>query len=280
MSDVLSSFVARSVRERVEALELPFNRYDVDPYGVSKRDLGLFFTGLERAYREYFHVEVYGKENVPARGRAMLVGNHSGGVAVDAAMVLASCFFELDPPRLAQGMVEKFIHKIPGAAQIFSRAGQLTGLPAHAKRLLEEDRLLMVFPEGARGTAKLARDADSLVAFGSGFMRLALAARAPIVPFAFLGGGDALPTVANLYALGKVFGVPYVPVTRYLLPIPKPTTFQLFYGTPMRFEGDGTEPDEIVLGYVEQVRGRIAWLIEQGRKLRNGEMVADDLELG
>ena len=52
-------------------------------------------------------------------------------------------------------MVEKFINRIPFASVLASRTGQFTGLPEHAKRLLEEDRLLMVFPEGARGTAKL-----------------------------------------------------------------------------------------------------------------------------
>ena len=38
-------------------------------------------------------------------GRALL----AGGVALDALMVLASCFFELDPPRLAQGCAVKAI---------------------------------------------------------------------------------------------------------------------------------------------------------------------------
>ena len=100
-----------------------------------------------------------------------------------------------------------------------------------------------------------------------------LATRTPIVPFGFVGGGDAMPTIANLTGLGRVLGVPYIPLTKYLLPVPKPTTFQLVYSTPMRFEGDGSEPDEIVLGYVEQVRARIAWLIEQGRSLRDGHIV-------
>ena len=43
----------------------------------------------------------------------MLVGNHSGGVAIDAAMVVMSCLLEMDPPRLAQGMAEKFINRLP-----------------------------------------------------------------------------------------------------------------------------------------------------------------------
>ncbi len=275
----LPFLIDQAIAERVERLELPFNRYGIDPYGIAKRNLALVFTWLEKAYKSYFHCEVYGIEHVPPRGRAMIIGNHSGGVAIDAGMVLASCFFEMSPPRLAQGMAEKFIQKIPGAGQVASRMGQFTGLPEHAKRLLEEERLLMVFPEGARGTAKLAHEADSLVRFGTGFMRLAMETRTPIVPLAFIGAGEALPTIANLYGLGKLLGVPYVPVTSYLVPVPKPTTFQLLYGAPMRFEGSGSEADEVIQANVEKVRSRIAWLIEQGRKLREGKLRADELEL-
>jgi 1-acyl-sn-glycerol-3-phosphate acyltransferase len=137
----------------------------------------------------------------------------------------------------------------------------------------------MVFPEGARGTAKLARDADSLVRFGTGFMRLALKTQTPIVPVAFVGGGEAIPTVMNLYKLGQLMGVPYIPVTPYLFPLPKPARLQLLYSEAMVFEGDGTEADEVILGYVEQVRARIAWLIEQARALRDGSMKPEELEL-
>ena len=143
------------IAARVDRLELPFDARGVDDYGVSKWHLGVAFRALSFLYRTYFHVKCTGLEHIPARGRAMLVGNHSGGIALDAAMVVASCFFELEPPRLAQGMAEKFINRLPFASTWAARCGHLTGLPEHAQRLLESDRLLMVFPEGARGTAKL-----------------------------------------------------------------------------------------------------------------------------
>ena len=56
-----------------------------------------------------------------------------------------------------------------------------------------DDRLVLVFPEGARGTAKLYKDRNSLVEFGTGFIRLALKTKSPIVPVAVLGGGEAFP---------------------------------------------------------------------------------------
>lgn len=258
------------IRARVEHLELPFNREGFDKYGISKKHLAIFFTALGWMYRNYFRVRVSGIENVPKRGRAMLVGNHSGGYAVDGAMVLASMFLEMDPPRLAQGMAEKFLNELPISSQWLSRTGQLTGLPEHATRLLEDDRLLMVFPEGARGTAKLYKDRWSLVGFGTGFIRLALQTRTPIVPLAFIGGGDVMPTVMNLYAIGKMFGAPYIPVTPYLLPVPLPRACEIFYGEPMMFEGDGNEDDEKIEGLVRQVKDRVASLIDEGRAHRDG----------
>lgn len=255
---------SREIAERVDRLELPWNRYGYDPYGISKRELARMFTALCWLYRRYFSVSVHGVDHVPARGRAMLVGNHSGGVAFDGMMVLASVFMEKEPPRLAQGMAEKFLNRLPFASLGTSRTGNFTGLPENAIRLLEDERLLMVFPEGARGTEKLYKERNSLVKFGTGFLRLALQTGTPIVPFAFAGGGDAFPTIANLYGLGKLLGVPYLPVTAYLLPVPLPVHVQILYGEPMHFTGTGREEDEVIAGWVEEVKARIGSLLARG----------------
>jgi 1-acyl-sn-glycerol-3-phosphate acyltransferase len=253
------------VRARVAKLEIPFGPYGVDAYGASRAHLCWMFRVFGLLYRHYFSVKVHGIDRVPARGRAVLVGNHSGGIALDAAMVIAACFFEKDPPRLAQGMIEKFIVRLPFAALWAGRTGQFTGLPEHAVRLLEDDRLLLVFPEGARGTAKLFPERNTLVDFGTGFIRLALKTRSPIIPFGFLGGGEAMPTVANAYTLGKLLGVPYVPVTPYGLPLPLPAMMQIRFGEPLLFSGDGTEEDHVIVGYVDEVKRAIAQLIAEGR---------------
>lgn len=247
-----------SVRARVDRLEIPWNRYGLDPYGVSKDHLAEMFTTFGWFYRNYFRVKCFGASNVPARGRAMLIGNHSGGVAIDGAMLITSCFFELDPPRLAQGMVEKFMSRVPFISARQARTGQFTGLPETAERLLHDDRLLMVFPEGARGTAKLYWERHSLVDFGTGFMRLAMKTRAPIIPVAILGGGEALPTVANSVTLGHLMGAPYVPIPAYLAPVPLPVQMEVHYGAPMEFHGSGSEDDEVVHGHVEAVKRVIA----------------------
>ena len=270
----MSLWVDREVAERLGRLEIPFDRRGIDPFGISKRHLGPFFTMLKLLYRRYFRVTVSGIEHVPARGRAMLVGNHSGGVALDGGMVLASLFFDMEPPRLGHGMAEKFLNRVPFASSWTSRLGHLTGLPEHAVTLLEAERLLMVFPEGARGTAKLYGDRNSLVEFGTGFVRLALKTRTPIVPFAFIGGGDAVPTVVNLVKLGRLFGMPYIPLTPWIAPVPRPTSLEIYYDEPFLPAGTGNEEDEVIQRHVDVVKQRIAALIDAGTRIRRGRSEA------
>ncbi len=264
------------VRARVDRIEVPWNAYGLDPYGVSKQHLAQSYTALSWLYRHYFRVRSFGTENVPRRGRAMLIGNHSGGIAIDGAMLITSTFLELDPPRLAQGMVEKFLGRMPVSSLWQARTGQFTGLPETAERLLEDDRLLMVFPEGARGTAKLYWERHSLVEFGTGFMRLAMKTKTPIVPVAILGGGEALPTVANSYALGALVGAPYVPVPAYLLPVPMPVKMEVHYGAPMVFEGSSHEDDHVVHAHVDEVKRSIATMM-RGRLRELGREPAEGL---
>lgn len=253
---------------RVERLGLPFNRLGIDPYGVRKDRLKSAFKLGVWLYQNYFHVHVSGLEHVPDVGRGMVVGNHSGGIALDAAMTSVAMFWEKEPPRLGQGMAEKFIARVPlfGAQALSS--GAVTGTPENAVHLLENDRLLMVYPEGARGTEKLYPDRHGLVDFGTGFLRLALRTGTPIIPVAFVGGGDAIPTVANLYGLARRIGVPYIPVTPWGVALPRPTTLQIYFGEPLSFDGAGNEEDIVIHRWVSTVKDRIRDMIQRGVKER------------
>ena len=265
------------VSERLARLDVDFNALGLDHFGVHRPHLAQFYTLLSWLYRGYFRVRAVNISNVPDQGRVMLIGNHSGGLPVDAGMVLASLLLDHEPPRLVHGMVEKFAQRWPFVSTWFSRIGQLPGLPEHARRLLEAERALLVFPEGARGTGKLYKDRYTLVRFGSGFMRLALSTGTPIVPFAFIGGEEALPTVYHLEFMARLTGAPYWPVPRHIVPFPLPVRCAVHYGEPMVFEGDGTEADEVIYAYVDQVKERIVELIEEGRVSRRAHLVEEDV---
>lgn len=268
MIGALRLLIDEEIWDRMDQVELAFNHYGHDPLGISKAHLAVFFSLFAPLYRRYFEVQAFGLEHVPDSGRAMLVGNHSGGIPIDAAMLLNALFLDKTPPRIGQAMADKFVNRWPFISQWSNRLGHFTGLPEHAERLLEDDRLLVVFPEGARGTAKLYRERNSLVRFGTGFLRLALKTGTPIVPFAFVGGGDAMPTVHNSETIGRLLGAPYVPFTPYLLPLPLPVNCQIYVGEPMIFDGDGSEEDDVIQRWVAEIKDEIARLIDLGVEQR------------
>ncbi|MCA9577161.1 MAG: 1-acyl-sn-glycerol-3-phosphate acyltransferase [Sandaracinaceae bacterium] len=256
------------MERNVNRLPIPFDAHGVDPFGVDKEWLIRAYSPFASMYRRYLNVTTFGMEHVPKTGRGLLIGNHSGGIGADAAMTMTSLLMNHDAPRLAHGMAEYFFNTWPFASQLMNRTGHLTGLPEHAEMLLGAGRIVVAFPEGARGTAKLYRDRYKLVRFGTGFVRLALKTKTPVYPFAFIGGEEAFPTMFHIKGLNKLIGAPYVPVAPQLVIWPLPVSCQIHFGPPLHFEGDGSETDEVIQGYVDRVRDAIADLIQKGLAAR------------
>ena len=261
-------FSDKELARNIERLSIPFNEYGIDPFGVSKKSLQRFYTPFAQIYRHYLRVTSFGMEHVPSEGRALIISNHSGGIGADAAMIITSQILNEDSPRIAHGMAEYFFNKWPFVSPLMDRVGHLTGIPEHAVRLLEADRLVVAFPEGARGTGKLYKDRYELVRFGTGFMRLALKTKSPVIPTAFIGGEEAFPTLFHIKWLANLTKFPCVPVAPQLVLWPLPVSCQIYYGLPMHFEGTGTESDTVINDYVAQVREEIEHLIKRGLEAR------------
>jgi 1-acyl-sn-glycerol-3-phosphate acyltransferase len=98
---------------------------------------------------------------------------------------------------------------------LLPKIGAVPAHPANVHRLLyDEERLVLVFPEGRKGTEKLYRDRYRLRRFGrGGFVASALRARAPIVPVAVVGAEEAAPIFAHVPLLQRLTGLLYFPIT-------------------------------------------------------------------
>ena len=83
---------------------------------------------------------------------------------------------------------------------LVSKIGGVAAHPANVHRLLyDEEQLVLVFPEGRKGTEKLYKDRYRLRRFGrGGFVEAAMRARAPIVPIAVVGAEEATPIFAQI----------------------------------------------------------------------------------
>ena len=76
----------------------------------------------------------------------------------------------------------------------------------------EKEKLLQLFPEGARGISKPFAKRYQLEEFGLGFMRLALETGTPIVPVSVIGAEEQAPAFADLKGLARLLGMPALPV--------------------------------------------------------------------
>jgi len=204
---------ADEMRDLLPALE-PERR--LDDWGRSERVEGFFDrTLVEFYYRYWFRTEVEGIENVPAEGGALLVSNHSGALPPDAAIIAKSIREEHPEPRPLYITVEHFFKGYPGFSMLIPKIGCVAAHPANVHRLLYDERqLVLVFPEGRKGTEKLYKDRYRLRRFGrGGFVEAAMRAESKLVPVCVVGAEEAQPIFAHIGALQKLTRLIYFPVT-------------------------------------------------------------------
>jgi 1-acyl-sn-glycerol-3-phosphate acyltransferase len=188
----------------------------VTDWGRSERIEGLFDrTVVDFLWRYWFRPEVEGIEHVPDDGGALIVSNHAGALPPDAAMIGKAIKEEHPHPRPLHLTVEHFFKGYPGFSMLVPKIGGVAAHPANVHRLLwDEQQLVLVFPEGRKGTEKLVKDRYRLRRFGrGGFVEAAMRAKAPIVPVAVVGAEESAPVFAQLTALQRLTGLLYFPLT-------------------------------------------------------------------
>src|SRR2546428_13971599 len=102
---------------------------------------------------------------------------------------------EKDLGRPVYGLAENLFRALPVVGTLWSRSGGVAAHPDNAYRLLhDEGHLVLVFPEGTKGTGKHYSDRYRLRRFGrGGFVEIAMRAGAPLIPIAVMGAGGGLP---------------------------------------------------------------------------------------
>ena len=248
---------------RLARLVAPQNEYGVDPFGLELDFTKAAIAPVLWLYRSYFRVQTHGIDQVPP-GRVMLISNHSGQLPLDAAMIALSLLVEAEPPRVVRAMVEKWAPTLPFVAPFFARIGQVVGTPENCRRLLAAGETIMVFPEGTRGLNKTYDKRYRLQEFGTGFMRIALETRTPILPVAVVGAEEQAPAFFDFKSVAKVIGFPALPITPTVVPLPLPVKYHLWFGSPLRFSGSPDDDDAELEPKVFEVRRAIEALLERG----------------
>ena len=254
--------------------------YEVDDFGFDPQWTESFLSVFMVLYRDYWRVETSGIENVPAAGRALLVANHAGVLPWDGTMIKTAVFAEHPQPRHVRALVASLFMGMPMLSWFLRRTGQTVGHPDDTRRLLERDELVLVFPEGVRGTGKGFKDRYRLRRFGrGGFVATAIRSGAPIIPVSVVGSEEIYPMVADLAPVAKFFGLPYFPITPtwpWLGPlgmIPLPSKWRIQFHAPIHVEEnppEAADDNNLVMALADQVRDTIQQGIYDNLKRRRG----------
>ena len=215
--------------------------------------------------RKYFRLEVEGGENLPKRGRAIIVPNHSGYAGFDAFMLgneIRNITGRI-PRILAHHLW--FINKatsIPLEKMGITEATTNNGLD-----LLRKNNITILFPEGEYGNFKPIRQRYRLQEFKRGFVRMALITNAPIIPAIVIGAEETHITLSQLkftkYLIGTV-----IPLPLNVIPLPAKWTIKFLKPIHLDYPPSAASDRQLVHKISQQVRDLIQFHIDLELKKR------------
>lgn len=242
--------------------------YEVDEFGYDEELTDQVLMSLLRPlYEKYFRVEVKGIENIPDKGGALIVANHSGTLPLDGLMMQVAVHDQHPAGRHLRLLAADLVFVLPVINELARKAGHTLACAEDAERLLRSGEIVGVMPEGFKGIGKPFSERYKLQRFGrGGFVSTALRAGVPIVPCSIVGAEEIYPMIGNAKTLARVLGFPYVPITPtfpWLGPlgaVPLPTKWTIQFGEPIPTDGYAPEAAEdpmLMFNLTDQVREQI-----------------------
>ena len=253
--------------------------YPIDDFGYDEHLSREVLLPLARPlYERYFRVRTLGIDRIPGEGAALLVGNHSGTIPLDAIMVQYAVANEHPQRRPVRNVAADLAFQMPFIGPLARKSGNAVACDEDAFELLHRGELVGVYPEGYKGVGKGWKERYKLQRFGrGGFIEIALRTRTPIVPVAIVGAEEAFPMIANARTLARAFGFPYFPITPtfpLLGPLgllPLPSRWLIEFGEPIPMDDypdDAAEDAMLVFDLSDRIRDTIQQMIYRNLTLR------------
>ena len=253
--------------------------YPIDDFGYDEElSREVLLPLIRPLYEQYFRVRTLGVNRIPSTGPALLVGNHSGSIPIDAVMMQYAVAAEHPAKRIVRNIGADLVWASPFVSHLARKTGNAVACDEDAFALLDREQLVAVFPEGFKGTGKGWSERYRLQRFGrGGFIEVALRAKVPIIPVAIVGAEEAFPMIANAKLLASLLRLPYLPITPtfpLLGPLgllPLPSRWVIEFGEPIPMDGypdDAADDKMFVFDLTDSIRDRIQQMVYKGLRYR------------
>lgn len=221
-------------------------------------------------YHLWWRVAAVGLERLPSGGGAIIVVNRAPTLVPYEPLVVAMALGGARPSGVVQPLLDPRVLRAPGLGPLLRAGGAARDAAGVMRRVLDRSGWVVSGPETDALFGKTFGDRYRLARFGRSFARVAIATGTPVVPVAVIGSEEIHPVLGHLSAAARWLGLPALPVTPTLVPLP--TKWRLHIGEPIdvanRYASTEATRPECTGRLADQTRERLQGLILEGLRRR------------
>jgi 1-acyl-sn-glycerol-3-phosphate acyltransferase len=256
-----------------------------DGAGLDRRDpayIRELMPVMELLHRYWFRATATGFEHLPREGPALVVGNHSGGIMTpDTAITLHAWMTAHGADVPMYGLVHPAIFKVPYLNVHTMKIGGIRAHPRQAMEAFDAGAVVLVYPGGGDEAYRSYARRNQVDLMGrTGFIKLAMKYRAPIIPLVAAGGHETLIVLHDGEGLARRLGLdrrglPRLPVSLtwpwgltlgFMYNIPFPARIDIRVGPPIDL--DDIDPADmrdrrVVRECYERIEGRMQEMLDE-----------------
>jgi len=157
----------------------------------------------------WFRGEVRHLDRIPRSGRVLLVGNHSGGLMTPDTWVFEVNYIRhFGTTRETYALAHDMVMGMPVVGRYLRASGALPAAHRYAEAALRRDAAVLVYPGGDEDVFRPVTERNRIHLAGrTGFIRLALRTRTPIVPLVSVGGHETVLVLGDGHRIAHFLGL-------------------------------------------------------------------------
>ncbi len=204
--------------------------------------------------KKYFRLEIEGVENLPKSGPVIIAPNHSGFTAMDAMIV--AYIIQEKTGRTPRVLTHHLWFLTKTTALPANKLGFIEANYENGVSYLKKKQMIVLFPEGEHGNFKPTSKRYQLQEFKRGFIRMALATQASIVPTIVLGAEETHINLKQLkfskFLRGLVLPLP-------LNIIPLPVRWKIIFEKPIQlpYNADKISDSELCRDLASEIQEQL-----------------------